>query len=63
MITITLEKKIANHKRMFIDYNRFKDLQGRYNAGKIEGEVFTLYRLKDNSVIAKFNIKTFQPVD
>lgn len=55
----TTEQRINNHKRMLYDYSRFKDLRGRYNAAKIEGEIFTLYRIKDGSVITKFNTKTF----
>ena len=56
------EQVKAHNKRVLWDYNRFKDLKGRYNMGRIDGDTFTLYRIKDNSVITRFNVKTFEPV-
>jgi len=57
-----MNKEQLNNKRVFEDYNRFKDLKGRYNAGRIDSDVFTLYRIKDGSIIRKFNVKTFDTV-
>ena len=59
----TEKQLVAAHKRMFEDYHRFKDMTGRYNAGKLEGEVFTLYKIKDGRIITKFNVNTFLPVN
>jgi len=56
-----LQDSIASNKRIWNDYNRFKDLKGRYNTGKIEGDNFILYRIKDGTVIRSFNIYTFLP--
>lgn len=58
----TEAQTIAYHKRILYDYNRFKDLKGRYNVGNLIGDVFTLSTIKEGRVICSFNINTFLPL-
>ena len=60
--TLNPQQIVANHKRMLYDYSKYKDLKGRYNVATIQANVFTLVRIKDGSVIAKFDVNTFLPI-
>lgn len=63
------EKQILNevdkkeNKRLFEKYGKFKEMRGTYNAARIDGDVFTLFRLKDESVITRFNVHTFETIN
>lgn len=55
------EKIIRKNKRIYYDYVRFASIPKVYNRGEVNGDIFTLTRIKDNHVICKFNINTYLP--
>jgi hypothetical protein len=54
-------QKILHRKEMY-QYYTFHGLKGAFNHAVLDGDIMTIYATKENRLLHKFNIKTFEPV-